>query len=130
MSSGRPLNSSVSHVDGIVEMLAGDPAAAERRLLEGYRALEEMGDKAFLSTTAAYLAQAVYAQGRYEDASRYTEISEELASRDDLLTQVIWRSARAGLLARQGHLERGRSTRAGAVTWPSRPTSSLPELTP
>jgi predicted ATPase/class 3 adenylate cyclase/DNA-binding winged helix-turn-helix (wHTH) protein len=101
---GQTLNSSVSHVDGIVEMLAGDPAAAERHLLEGYRALEEMGDKAFRSTTAAYLAQAVYAQGRDEDASRYTQISEELASRDDLLTQVIWRSARAGLLARQGRL--------------------------
>ena len=85
---GQTLNSSVSHLDAIVEMLAGDPAAAERRLLEGYRALEEMGDKAFLSTTAAYLAQAVYAQGRDDDAGRYTEISEELASRDDTLTQV------------------------------------------
>ena len=94
-------------------MLAGDPAAAERRLLEGYRALEEMGDKAFLSTTAAYLAQAVYAQGRDEEAGRYTEISEELASRDDLLTQVIWRSVRAGFLARQGRIEEAEDARAG-----------------
>jgi class 3 adenylate cyclase/tetratricopeptide (TPR) repeat protein/DNA-binding winged helix-turn-helix (wHTH) protein len=112
---GQTLNSSVSHVDGIVEMLAGDPAAAERHLLEGYRALEEMGDKAFLSSTAAYLAQAVYAQGRYEEASRYTEISEALASRDDLLTQVIWRSARAGFLARQGHLEQAEALARKAV---------------
>ena len=86
-----------------------------RHLLEGYRALEEMGDKAFLSTTAAYLAQAVYAQGRDEEASRYTEISEELASRDDLLTQVIWRSARAGFLARQGRLEEAEALAREAV---------------
>jgi len=113
---GQTLNSSVSHLDGIVEMLAGDPAAAERRLLEGYRALEEMGDKAFLSTTAAYLAQAVCAQGRDEEASRYTQISEELAARDDLLTQVIWRSARAGFLARQGRIEEAEALAREAVT--------------
>ena len=99
---GQTMNSSVSHLDGIVEMLAGDPGAAERRLLEGYRALEEMGDKAFLSTTAAYLAQAVYAQGRTEEARSYTQISEELAARDDLLTQVLWRCTRAGYLAGRG----------------------------
>ena len=112
---GQTLNSSVSHLDAIVEMLAGDSAAAERRLLEGYRALEEMGDKAFLSTTAAYLAQAVYAQGREDDAGRYTEISEELASRDDTLTQVIWRSVRAGLLARQDRIPEAEALAREAV---------------
>src|SRR5262249_10154093 len=38
---GQSLNSWVPHVDGIVELLAGDPRAAEARLLAGYRALEE-----------------------------------------------------------------------------------------
>jgi predicted ATPase/class 3 adenylate cyclase len=112
---GHTLNSSVCHPDAIVEMLAGDPAAAERRLLEGYRALEEMGDKAFLSTTAAYLAQALYAQGREDDAGRYTQISEELASRDDLLTQVIWRGVRAGLLARQDRIQEAEALAREAV---------------
>ena len=112
---GQTLNSSVSHLDAIVEMLAGDPAAAEKRLLEGYRAHEEMGDKAFLSTTAAYLAQAVYAQGREDDAGRYTRISEELASRDDLVTQVIWRSVRAGLLARQDRIPEAEALAREAV---------------
>ena len=102
---GQTLNSSVTHVDGIVEMLAGDPVAAERRLLAGYRALEGMGDRAFLSTTAGYLAQALYAQGRHEDASQFTRLSEELAARDDMLTQVIWRSARGRILAGQGRIE-------------------------
>jgi predicted ATPase/class 3 adenylate cyclase len=113
---GQTLNSSVSHLDAIVEMLAGDPAAAESRLLEGYRALEEMGDKAFLSTTAAYLAQAVHAQGREDEAGSYTRISEELASRDDLLTQVIWRSVRAGLLARRDRIQEAEALAREAVT--------------
>jgi len=112
---GQTLNSSVLHVDGIVELLAGDPAAAERRLLAGYRALEKMGDRAFLSTTAAYLAQAIYAQGRDDEAERFTELSEELAARDDLLTQLVWRSARARILARQGRIEEAEELAREAV---------------
>jgi predicted ATPase/class 3 adenylate cyclase len=112
---GQTLNSSVSHVDGIVEMLAGDPEAGERHLLEGYRALDGMGDRAFLSTTAGYLAQALSAQGRDEEAQRYTEISEELAARDDLLTQVIWRSARGGIQARKGRFEEAEALARDAV---------------
>jgi tetratricopeptide (TPR) repeat protein len=113
---GQTLNSSVRHLDGIVEMLAGDPVAAEKRLLEGYLVLEEMGDKAFRSTTAAYLAQAVYAQGRDEEACRYTEVSEKLAARDDLLTQVVWRGARAAFLARQARIDEAEALAREAVT--------------
>jgi predicted ATPase/class 3 adenylate cyclase len=99
---GQTLNSSVSHVDAIVEMLAGDAAAAERHLLAGYHALEKMGDRAFLSTTAAYLAHAIHAQGRDDEAERFTRISEELGSRDDRISQVVWRSARAKIAAGRG----------------------------
>ena len=49
-------------------MLAGEPAGAERHLREGYRLLESMGERALLSTTAAFLAQAVLAQGRDDEA--------------------------------------------------------------
>jgi predicted ATPase/class 3 adenylate cyclase len=101
---GHTLTSSVSHIDAIVELLAGDPAAAERHLLSGYAALEEMGDQAFRSTTAAYLAQAVYAQGRYEEARQFTKISEKLAASDDLATQLIWRSVLARVVAGEGNI--------------------------
>ena len=102
---GQTLNSSVSHLEAIAEMLAGNPAAAERSLRSCYRALEEMGDKAFLSTTTAYLAQAILVQGRDEEAERFTELSEELAATDDLITQVIWRGARARIVAKRGYAE-------------------------
>ena len=113
---GQTRYSSVPDIDGIVEFLAGDLAAAERRLRAGYLALEEMGDRAFRPTTAAHLAEAVYAQGRDDDAKRLTEISEELAARDDLLTQVIWRRVRAKVMARQGRIDKAEDLAREAVT--------------
>ena len=97
--------SAASDIDGIVEMLAGDLAAAEERLRAGYLVLEEMGDKAFRPTTAAHLAQALFAQGRGDEAWRFTQISEDLGADDDLLTQVVWRGVRARILAGQGRLD-------------------------
>ena len=113
---GQTRYSSVPDIDGIVEFLAGDLAAAERRLRAGYLALEEMGDRAFRPTTAAHLAEAVYAQGRDDDAKRLTEISEELAARDDLLTQVVWRRVRAKVMARQGRIDEAEDLAREAVT--------------
>ena len=90
-----------SEIWGIVEMLAGRPAAAERKLREGYGILEGMGEKSGLSTLAAMLAHAVYAQGRYDEAYRFTEISEESAPEEDRSANVYWLAARAKLLARR-----------------------------
>ena len=51
-----------------MEFLADDPEAAERNLRGGYGALPQMGEQAVLSTTAAFLARAVFAQGRADEA--------------------------------------------------------------
>ena len=56
----------------------------------------------FLSTVAGILAEAVYAQGRYDEAAELTRESEEAAGEGDLFSQVVWRSVRARCLARQG----------------------------
>jgi ATP/maltotriose-dependent transcriptional regulator MalT len=101
---------------GAVEMLAGDPAAAEWHLRRGYGALEEMGDTGYLSSVAAVLANPVYAQGRYEEAERYTRISEEAAARDDYASQILWRSVRAKAFARKGRLADGEQLPREAVT--------------
>jgi class 3 adenylate cyclase/tetratricopeptide (TPR) repeat protein len=113
---GQTLNSAVSHVDAIVEMLAGDPVAAERGLRTGFGALEEMGERAYLSTTAAYLAQVIVAQGRDEEAERFTELSEELAAGYDLATQAMWRGVRAKILARRGVASEAEHLAREAVT--------------
>jgi hypothetical protein len=102
---GLTLHSAVSHHAAIVELLAGDPAAAERSLRTGYAALQEMGDRALLSTTAAFLGQALIAQGRAEDAAQAAATSAELAADDDLLTQSLWRGVRARALGAGGEAE-------------------------
>jgi len=96
-----------SEIWGILEMLAGKPEAAERRLREGYDILEAMGEKSGLSTLAAMLAHAVYAQGRYDEAFHFTEISEEAAPEEDRSANVYWLAARAKVLARRGRPEEG-----------------------
>jgi predicted ATPase len=113
---GQTRYSSAWDLDGIVELLAGDLDAAERLLRAGYLALEKMGDRAFRPTTAAYLAEALYAQGRDEEAGPLTEISEQLAAREDLLTQVVWRRVRAKVMAREGRVDEAEDLAQEAVT--------------
>ena len=84
-----------------VELLARDPAAAERELRRDFEVLEEMGERYFLSTAAGELARAVYAQGRYAEAEELTQLAEELSGDDDLTSQALWRSVRAKALARR-----------------------------
>jgi tetratricopeptide (TPR) repeat protein len=85
-----------------VEMLAGDPAAAERELRRDYEALTGMGERYLLSTLAGELARAVYAQGRYDEAFELTQTAEELSAEDDITSQALWRVIRGKVLARRG----------------------------
>jgi len=93
------LQSAVAQQEALVEMLAGEPAAAEARLRSGYERLEQMGEKALLASTAAMLAQALYAQGRHDEAAQVCDVSEEAAAEDDISAQIGWRGVRAKLLA-------------------------------
>ncbi len=90
---------------GWVEMLAGEPGAAERELRADFDTLRLMGERNYISTTAAVLAEAVYRQGRYDEAATMTEYSEEVAAPDDVSTQFLWRSVRSKILARRGETE-------------------------
>ena len=90
----------VSSRAGPVELLAGDSAAAEELLRRDYEALFAMGEVYFASTIVALLAEAVYVQGRYDEALVYSNQAEELAPEDDTWTQAAWRSTRGKLLVR------------------------------
>ncbi|MEP6476487.1 MAG: adenylate/guanylate cyclase domain-containing protein [Actinomycetota bacterium] len=92
----------VSDAAGFVETLAGDPAAAERVLRAGYDTIDELGERAYLSTVAAMLAHAICEQGRYEEAEMFCSLAQETGADDDITTQVLWRSARAKVLAAKG----------------------------
>jgi len=108
------LNLGVSHPRAIVEMLAGDPAAAEMYLKEDSDTLDEM--TGLLSTTDAFRAEALLAQGKDDEAEHYTKLSEQRSAKSDLLTQIIWRSVRARVLARRGSLDEAESLARQAVS--------------
>ena len=109
------MQSAVDHHEALVHTLAGEPAVAAELLRTGYERLEHMGEKSLLSTTAAMLAQAVYAQGLYGEADLYCGVSEATAAHDDLLSQTIWRGVRSKLLARQGEFQEAEGLAAEAV---------------
>ena len=85
-----------------VEMLAGDPEAAERDLRIDFEKLSGIGEKYLLPLIAALLARAVSEQARYDEALELTKTAEQLADDDDVEPQAIWRCVRAELLARAG----------------------------
>jgi predicted ATPase len=88
---------------GRMEMIAGNYAAAERDLREGYEALRALGERGRCATAVTLLAEAAYAQGRLGQAQRLTEEAEALAgAADDFDAQGRWRATRAKLLARRG----------------------------
>ena len=85
-----------------IELLAGTPELAEPEVTDACRMFQQTGDQGRLSSASALLARLMYAQGRYEQAERYSRVSEETASSDDVFSQVVWRGTRARLLARAG----------------------------
>ena len=90
---------------GRLEVIAGDYAAAERAYREGYDVLASMGERSYLSTLAGELAQVLYALDRLGEAQEMTRVAEETGATDDLASQVLWRQARAKLLARRPDLD-------------------------
>jgi tetratricopeptide (TPR) repeat protein len=103
-----------------VELLAGEPAAAERELRLDYEALAALGDKSYLPTTAALLAQALHEMGRDDEAEHFTEVSQETSFPDDLNSEVEWRCARAKILAAKGAFDEAAALAAEAVEQASR----------
>jgi hypothetical protein len=95
------LAAGASQVDGHVELAAGEPAAAECAMRPGYEALVEMGEKSYLSTVAAMIAEALHRQGRDDEAEQFSLVSEQSAAAEDVASQIGWRGTRAKLLARR-----------------------------
>jgi class 3 adenylate cyclase len=83
-----------------IELLAGDLHAAERELRYGYDTLAAMGETWVRATIAAYLAAVLAQLERNDEAIALTRESEANSSDDDVVTQVVWRGARARALAR------------------------------
>ena len=85
-------------ISGAIELLADEPVAAERELRWGYDRLEAMGERADQGGIGAQLGEALYRQGRYDEA-------EHFAVKD----------VRAKLLARRGDLNTAETLAREAV---------------
>ena len=109
---GPTMTATVTQPAAFIAMLAGDPVTAEMHLRLGYESLSRMGEKDFLSITAALLARAIVAQGekRYAEASQLIEISQEAAGGEDLSAQILCQGLSARILA-----DRGRHAEAVAL---------------
>jgi len=84
----------LTQVTGPMELLAGDPVAAERELLRGLEILRPHGSAGYQE---ALLAEALYRQGRYADAALHAKTAKRDAPPDNVLDQVGWRCVRAKL---------------------------------
>ena len=104
-----------SLVSADVELLAGDPVAAERKLRHGYRVLEELGERRVLSAVASRLATTIYVQGRYDEAEQLAQTSEQLAGGHVIQSQIENRLVGAKLAARRANLERAEALARDAV---------------
>jgi class 3 adenylate cyclase/tetratricopeptide (TPR) repeat protein len=98
-----------------VELLADNAAAAVDELYAGYEALERMGERGSRSTIAAFLARALVADGRYPEAERFAEISEQTGAVADVVTQAVWRCARSRCRAQAGRTSEGERLAREAV---------------
>ena len=90
---------------GEIEMMAGDPEAAERLFRKEYELHRRLGDEGHGSTSAAYLAVALCRLGRFDEADELAEIARTMGAADDLATQSSARSAQA--LVRSARAEHG-----------------------
>jgi class 3 adenylate cyclase/tetratricopeptide (TPR) repeat protein len=89
-------------IEASVELEAGNAAAAEAVARVGYDGLERLGERGFRSTVACFLAEALYQQGRLDEAEQFALEGGELASADDYVSQNRSRAIRAKVLARRG----------------------------
>jgi class 3 adenylate cyclase/tetratricopeptide (TPR) repeat protein len=106
---------SASISSGPIELLAGDPVAAEAELRRDDEALQRIGDRYYRSTLAGLLAEALYEQGKLEEAMAFTVTSEAMSAPDDVSSQFQWRSVRAKVLAAEDRLAEAESVAREAV---------------
>ena len=100
---GGPVMAATVSLDSArVELLAGDPVAAERELRGDYDVLESIGERYALSTLAGLLGYALVRQGRHDAAIAATEAAEQMAAADDVESQSLWRRVRAAAVTALG----------------------------
>jgi tetratricopeptide (TPR) repeat protein len=100
---------------GEIELMAGDPEAAERSFRTEYEVHLGLGDEGHGSTAAAYLAVALSRLGRFDQAEEFATIARSIGADDDLATQASARSAQALVRSSRGEYDEARRFAREAV---------------
>jgi DNA-binding SARP family transcriptional activator/tetratricopeptide (TPR) repeat protein len=95
----------------------GDPIAVERELRPGYEALMRIGEKSAFSSFATLLAQAVYAQGRYDEAEDLALEARGASRPIDVQSETVWRMVKAKVLARRGEFHAAEELAGEAIAF-------------
>jgi len=103
-----------SAVGAPIEFLAQDPAEAERLLRTSLKDLDRLGATHDRGGLAAYLAEALYEQGRISEARAALESAAERTAQDVVYVVRI-RTIRAKLLANDGDHKKAAATAQEAV---------------
>jgi tetratricopeptide (TPR) repeat protein len=61
------------------------------------------------------LAEALYRQGRHDEADQYAEVVREIAAADDFDPQMRWRAVHAKVLAQRGDFDQAETLSREAV---------------
>ena len=98
-----------------IELLAGDPEAAEAKLRVDYDALTAMHERYVLPNIAALLAKTLVELGRLDEAGEIADVVADLAADDDVEAQTVLCAVRAQLAAAGGRPEEARMLARQAV---------------
>jgi class 3 adenylate cyclase/tetratricopeptide (TPR) repeat protein len=101
-------------VDGTIELMAGDPVAAERVLREGYELL--LGISGWQGAHGLRLAEALQRQERYAEAAELVDAVEAQTRSGELEDQVHWATIKGPLLARDGRSAEAEEVVRAALT--------------
>jgi len=88
-----------------LERHAGDSRPAEPMIRAAYERCGELGDREYGCTLAAALGHILVDRGAAEDALGYTEISERDSDPEDVVNEIMWRTARARAHAALGRID-------------------------
>jgi tetratricopeptide (TPR) repeat protein len=91
----------VSQEGAVIELLADDPAAAEAIARRSFDLLSSVGSSV-ASVAADQLAEALYRQGRFDEAEEMTRFSEDFGMAADDPFSAPWMLVRGKILARRG----------------------------
>jgi len=110
---------------GIVELLAGDPVAAETHLRAAVDGFTALGVDRGAAQASALLARSLVDQHRHDEAVAATEDAERRGG-GDLKTSITWCGVRAEALARSGRIDEALVLAQRAVDL-AEPTDALPD---